>query len=215
MNGLQFQNLYCLFDTPATNGAHINNRFCTGGGPSNNANNWTGSGGGIEYDSWNGTNWINLFKVFGQNGSGSITATAATSFGSNVSVSGATNLAGTLTASSGAHVAGGLTASMVNSTIYGRWSYVHYAKWRVDGGSNCGDKYREKPDDLVGAWRLSGNGDNGRAGQWNVRECTRVGRHDNGSECANGGHGPLDGAFKPDRRCVFTWEYDPYRGLYL
>jgi hypothetical protein len=129
MNGLQFQNQYCLFDTPAVDGGHVMNRFCTGGGPSNAGGGGAGYGAGIEYDSWNGTSWINLFKVNGVNGIGAMSTGAAATFGSTMNVSGATNLsgalvagstanvAGTLTAAGAAKVGGSLTASMVNNTI--------------------------------------------------------------------------------------------------
>ena len=130
MNGMQFQNQYCLFDTPAADGGPVTNRFCTGGGPSNTANNWTGFGGGIEYDSWNTTGgWAPLFKVFGQNGTGSMSAAVPATFGSTVSVGGAAtisgalvaggtaNVTGTLTAAGATKVGGSLSASMVNNTI--------------------------------------------------------------------------------------------------
>jgi hypothetical protein len=111
MTGLQFQNLYCLFDTPTTDGGHVMNRFCTGGGPSNTAHGNAGYGPGIEYDSWNGSNWISLFNVTGQNGTGAIAASAPATFGSTMAVSGA------FTASGGAKVGGSLSASVVNNTI--------------------------------------------------------------------------------------------------
>jgi hypothetical protein len=129
MSGMQYQNLYCLFDTPAVDGGPVMNRFCTGGGPSNTATSSVGYGGGIEYDSWSGTNWINLFKVYGLNGAGTMSTGAAATFGSTVNVSGATNVsgalvagstanvAGTLTAAGAAKVGGSLTASIVNNTI--------------------------------------------------------------------------------------------------
>ncbi len=117
MSGLQFQNQYCLFDTPTADGGHVQNRFCTGGGPSNVGTSAVGYGGGIEYDSWSGTNWINLFKVYGLNGAGAMSTGAPASFGSTVAVSGATSLAGTVTAAGAAKVGGSLTASVVNNTI--------------------------------------------------------------------------------------------------
>ncbi len=105
MNGLQFQNLYCLFDTPLTDGAHIQNRFCNGGGPGNVGGAGTGYGGGIEYDSWNGSNWTDLFKVWGKNGTGTLAAYVPATFGSTVNVAGA------------ATIAGALTAATVNKTV--------------------------------------------------------------------------------------------------
>ncbi len=68
MSGLQYQNLYCMFDTPTTDGGHIQNRFCQGGGPGNTGGSGAGYGASIEYDNWNGSNWVPLFKVAGQNG---------------------------------------------------------------------------------------------------------------------------------------------------
>ncbi len=141
MNGMQYQNLYCMFDTPAADGGHIQNRFCQGGGPSNTGGAGTGYGQGIEYDNWSGSNWVPLFKVWGQNGTGALTASAPASFGSSVSVGGAANfgstvavtggatvsgaasfgagvsVAGGLAASGAATVGGALTASRVNGTI--------------------------------------------------------------------------------------------------
>ncbi len=123
MNGLQYQNLYCMFDSPAADGGHVQNRFCQGGGPNNTANNWTGYGGGIEYDNWNGSNWVQMFKVFGQNGTGTLNAAVPATFGSSVSVGGTASIAGALTASGastftkGVGVGGALTASSVNGTI--------------------------------------------------------------------------------------------------
>ncbi len=117
MNGLQFQNLYCLFDTPATDGAHINNRVCTGGGPGNLPNNGNGYGGGLEYDSWNGSNWTAMFKVFGQNGVGTMTASVPTALGSSLSVAGTATVGGTLQAGGTVKATGGLTASVLNGTI--------------------------------------------------------------------------------------------------
>jgi hypothetical protein len=129
MNGLQYQNLYCIFDTPTVDGGRIQNRFCNGGGPGNTGGPGTGYGGGIEYDSWNGSNWIDLFKVWGQNGTGTLTASAPATFGSSVSVTGAATVAGQLTASgaakvggslavgAGLTVAGALTGAQVNGTI--------------------------------------------------------------------------------------------------
>ena len=129
MNGMQFQNSYCLFDTPAVDGGHIANRFCTAGGPSNTGSSSVGYGPGIEYDSWNGTNWINLFKVYGQNGVGALSTGAPATFGSTVNISGATTVAGALAASGSATVSGtliasgatkvggSLSASVVNNTI--------------------------------------------------------------------------------------------------
>jgi hypothetical protein len=99
MNGMQFENSWCLFDTPTVDGGRPANRFCTGGGPSNNAGNGAGYGGGIEYDSWNGSNWTALFKVSGQNGIGTVATNSPATFASMVAVG------------------GNLTASVVNNTI--------------------------------------------------------------------------------------------------
>ena len=117
MNGMQFENLYCLFDTPATDGGHVMNRFCTGGGPSNTGSSGTGYGPGIEYDSWGSNGWTSLFKVYGLNGSGIVSAGAPTTFSSTVAIAGATSVGGTLTAAGGAQVGGSLTASLVNNTV--------------------------------------------------------------------------------------------------
>ena len=111
MNGEQYQNQYCLFDTPQTDGQHVMNRFCAGGGPGNGSNNSPGTGGGIEYDSWNGTSWSSLFKVFGQNGSGSLSTSVPASLNSSLSVAGAATIGGVFAAQGSATIAGALTAS--------------------------------------------------------------------------------------------------------
>lgn len=118
MSGLQYQNLYCLFDTPSVDGGHVANRFCTGGGPGNTAaSGGPGSGAGIGYDSWNGTNWISLFKVLGSNGAGSVSVGAPATFSNSVSVLGTASVTGSLTATGTAKIGGTLTASVVNNTI--------------------------------------------------------------------------------------------------
>ncbi len=74
MIGEQFQNIYCLFDTPATAGGHVANRFCVGGGPGNATQNGGGpaTGPGIEYNSWNGNTWSRVFRVSAINGVGAM-----------------------------------------------------------------------------------------------------------------------------------------------
>ncbi len=123
MNGLQYQNSYCIFDTPTADGGHILNRWCHGGGPSNTGGSGAGYGGGVEYDSWNGGGWVPMFKVTGQNGVGTLTASVPASLGSSLLVSGAAAFAsgaqvtGALSATGTAQVGGALTASQVNGTI--------------------------------------------------------------------------------------------------
>lgn len=111
MNGMQYQSLYCMFDTPALDGGHIQNRVCQGGGPNNTAGNGTGYGGGLEYDSWNGSNWVDMFKVWGQNGTGFIYTTAPTHLGNSLQVDQGATVAGAM------NVASALTAASVNGTI--------------------------------------------------------------------------------------------------
>ena len=123
MNGLQYQSLYCQFDTPTTDGGHVLNRFCQGGGPGNVGGAGTGYGGGIEYDNWGPSGWVDMFKVWGQNGVGTLTASVPTALGSTLNVVGATNLGGTLTTSGAASfasavgVSGALSASLMNGNI--------------------------------------------------------------------------------------------------
>ncbi len=111
MAGTQYQNVYCLFDTPTTDGAHVNNRFCATGGPNNTGGSGPGYGGGIGYDSWNGSGWTSAFRVQGNGGTGSLTASVPSTFGSSVSISGTTTVTGALTANGGATVSGALTTS--------------------------------------------------------------------------------------------------------
>jgi len=77
----------------------------------------TGYGGGIEYDNLTGSGWANLFKVWGQGGTGSLWAGVPAQFGSTLAVSGAAQVTGTLTAAGAAKVGGALTAATVNGTI--------------------------------------------------------------------------------------------------
>ena len=111
MNGLQYQNVYCLFDTPVTDGGHIQNRFCNDGGPSNTGGSGPGYGSGIGYDSWNGQTWVSLFRMYGQNGTGLLVASVPSMFQSNVQVSGNETVAG------GLNAGGALTAARVNGTV--------------------------------------------------------------------------------------------------
>jgi hypothetical protein len=60
MNGLQYANQYCWFDTPPAGQKQSTNRICMNGGPSNTAH------AGYEYDVWSGSKWVNAFEVQGQ-----------------------------------------------------------------------------------------------------------------------------------------------------
>jgi hypothetical protein len=89
MNGLAYQNEYCLFDSPPVNGGRITNRFCAGGGPSNTGGPGTGYGPGIEYDSWNNNSgWVDLFKIYAQGGVGTLTVGMPATFSSSVAATG-------------------------------------------------------------------------------------------------------------------------------
>ena len=89
MNGLEYQNEYCLFDTPPVNGGRVTNRFCAGGGPSNTGGSGTGYGPGIEYDSWSNTaGWVDLFKIYAQGGVGTMTVGVPATFSSSVAATG-------------------------------------------------------------------------------------------------------------------------------
>ena len=123
MSGLQFQNLYCIFDTPITNGGHIQNRFCSGGGPSNEQGSGPGFGPGLEYDTWTGGNWTALFRILQQSSGWAMQTSIPASFGSSVSVTGSATVGGGLsvggvvTAAGAVKVGGALSASAVNGTI--------------------------------------------------------------------------------------------------
>ena len=123
MNGLQFQNIYCLFDTPVTDGGHVQNRFCNSGGPSNEASSGSGFGPGLEYDNWNGTDWTALFRILQQSSTWTMQTSIPASFSSSVSIGGSTTLtgglavSGTVTAAGPVNVAGALSASRVNGMI--------------------------------------------------------------------------------------------------
>jgi hypothetical protein len=60
MNGLQYANQYCWFDTPPEGQKQSTNRICMNGGPSNTAHS------GYEYDVWSGSKWVNAFEVTGK-----------------------------------------------------------------------------------------------------------------------------------------------------
>ncbi len=81
--GRQFASSWCYYDTPTTTGGHSQNRFCFKGTPSLN-----GMGSGFEYDTWNGSAWVNGFTL-APNSSSAV----------NLSVTGAGNFPGGITAS--------------------------------------------------------------------------------------------------------------------
>jgi hypothetical protein len=60
MNGIQYANQYCWFDTPAAGQKQSANRICLNGGPSNTAH------PGYEYDVWSGSKWVNALQVQGK-----------------------------------------------------------------------------------------------------------------------------------------------------
>lgn len=60
--GHQFAGSSCWYDVPPSGQSHALNRFCMKGGPSN-----TGTKAGWEYDTWNGSAWVNAFGLTAQN----------------------------------------------------------------------------------------------------------------------------------------------------
>jgi hypothetical protein len=62
--GRQFGTSWCNYDVPASGQTHSQNRWCMNGGPGN-----TGSNAGWEYDTWNGSAWVNAFRVSSQSNS--------------------------------------------------------------------------------------------------------------------------------------------------
>ena len=137
MNGEQFQNLYCLFDTPVTAGGHIANRFCVGGGPGNAgvSSGGAATGAGIEYNSWNGTNWNRIFRVSGVNGVGSMTvggdASVSGNFTSNTVNTGSIMATGSISV-------GAVTASTVASSGTVTASSVNTATLVASGSVSAG-----------------------------------------------------------------------------
>jgi hypothetical protein len=147
MVGQQFQNLYCLYDSPAVDGQHMTNRFCAGGGPNNLSGSGAGYGPGIEYDSYNGGAWMPIFKATGQNGAGSVSVggalnvSGATTMNGALAVNGAAtatsvSATGTVTAASvnlsgAAQIGGALTAGVLNGaiTVDGRTYTTLNAAW--------------------------------------------------------------------------------------
>ena len=119
MLGEQFQNLYCLFDTPATAGGHVANRFCVGGGPGNGSSigGSPATGPGIEYNSWNGTAWSRIFRVaavngvggMAVNGSASVSGTFTTPYPQYIMASGAAGGQPAVTLGPGAGTGAALT----------------------------------------------------------------------------------------------------------
>lgn len=69
--GRQFQTAWCNYDVPASGQTTSKNRWCMKGGPGN-----IGSNAGWEYDTWNGSIWVNAFRITSQSNS---TANAAVS----------------------------------------------------------------------------------------------------------------------------------------
>ena len=147
MAGQQYQNLYCLFDSPAADGGQPTNRFCAGGGPNNASGYGAGYGGGIEYDSWSGSSWSQIFKAAGQNGSGSVSIGAPLTVSGTTTMSAALTVNGSATASTvkatgNAAVGGALTASVLNGaiTVDGQTYTTLNAAWSaaVTAASNSG-----------------------------------------------------------------------------
>lgn len=59
--GHQFANSECWYDVPPSGQSHALNRWCMTGGPGN-----TGAKQGWEYDTWNGSAWVNAFGISAQ-----------------------------------------------------------------------------------------------------------------------------------------------------
>jgi hypothetical protein len=88
--GHQFTTADCWYDvSPSQSSTHAQNRFCMKGGPGFDTGN-----GGWEYDTWNGSIWVNAFAVGSQSGGGA-----------NLSLTGS------------AEIQGGMTAAKVNGEI--------------------------------------------------------------------------------------------------
>ncbi|MBT9331880.1 glycosyl hydrolase family 28-related protein [Paracidobacterium acidisoli] len=87
--GHQFTTSDCWYDVGASSGSgHAQNRFCLKGSPGFGSNS-----GGWEYDTWNGSSWVNAFSISDQGGVGNLALTGSTT------------------------VQGGLTASRINGEI--------------------------------------------------------------------------------------------------
>jgi|GEM_PF-691780 len=99
--GRQFANSWCYYDTPSTKGGHSQNRFCFKGSPS-----LTGMGSGFEFDTWNGSAWVNGF-----------TLSPSSNSAVNLSVTGTGNFPGGITASTinGEITVDGSTYTTLNS----------------------------------------------------------------------------------------------------
>jgi len=99
--GRQFASSWCYYDTPSATGGHSQNRFCFKGSPS-----LTGMGSGFEFDTWNGSAWVNGFAL-SPNSSSAV----------NLSVTGAGNFPGGITASTinGEITVDGTTYTTLNS----------------------------------------------------------------------------------------------------
>src|SRR6185312_9041355 len=87
--GHQFAGSSCWYDVPPSGQNHALNRFCMKGGPGN-----TGTNAGWEYDTWNGSAWVNAFGIQGQsNGAANAAvsgALTAAEINGEVTVDGAT-----------------------------------------------------------------------------------------------------------------------------
>ncbi len=79
--GLQFENSYCYWDTSPSTGGHATSRWCFRGGPSA-----SGTASGFEYDTWNGSSWVNLFNLApGASGSANFSISGNESVSGNLS----------------------------------------------------------------------------------------------------------------------------------
>ena len=87
--GREFQTAWCNYDVPASGQTHSQNRWCMKGGPGN-----TGSNAGWEYDTWNGSAWVNAFRISSQSNSAANAAVSgsltAAEINSEITVDGVT-----------------------------------------------------------------------------------------------------------------------------
>jgi hypothetical protein len=70
--GRQFYGSSCVVDMGTPAAPHVLNRFCTKGSPEN-----TGAAAGWEWDTWNGTAWVNAFSVASSGIGGTASASVA------------------------------------------------------------------------------------------------------------------------------------------
>ena len=145
-NGRQFANSSCSYDVGAgtTSGAtaHALNRFCYKGSPI-----LTGTSAGWEYDTWNGSAWVNAFSI------------APNSGGTSGTIGG--YIGSTIPSAGGSVTYTGANSYTANTTTFGTIAGGHatidqYGQYTLYNSSNAQLSGTDEYGDVIGASFLFG-----------------------------------------------------------